>query len=338
MPAHAAEPASRRYDNKLTPIQRPRPILADYPDFVEPVREKGRFEGPPVVDDANADLDVRAWRFSYNARGIVEVPNRLKASQTAIVVVHPWGIDDSWGWRSPEPAGVAFHCTPEKNRIYHRHVEQVLNPFLKSLRDKVALIAYSLPGSDDPIRKQVYRSVRSQPTEAERKQGTAALQAWLKDFPYKGTAVGGPLELTEGRATADYFRQFPGLDAGDKFNGKGFWQLPIPVTTYLDVDLKDVVVYDAEGYETLKKFLKGQGIRHVLLTGYATDMCLCSTTAGYKNLAPDFNLFVVGDATQATFPASDTPRFATNTALTKISLDHFVTQVSWVRPAVTKGK
>jgi len=41
--------------------------------------------------------------------------------------------------------------------------------------------------------------------------------------------------------------------------------------------------------------------RHVLLTGYATDMCFCRTTAGYENLAKDFNVFLVGDATLATF-------------------------------------
>lgn len=35
----------------------------------------------------------------------------------------------------------------------------------------------------------------------------------------------------------------------------------------------DIVIYDAEGYAILRDFLKAQGVRHVLLTGYATDMC-----------------------------------------------------------------
>src|ERR1700758_3822701 len=94
-----------------------RPILADYPQFVEPVRELARFEAPALVDDPGADLEVRAWRFSYNARGIIEVPNRLRADRTAVIVVHPWGIDNGQGWRTPEPAGVAFHCTPAQNKI-----------------------------------------------------------------------------------------------------------------------------------------------------------------------------------------------------------------------------
>src|SRR5262245_49955414 len=72
-------PATRVYENKLTPLTRPTPLLADHPEFVEPIREAARFEAPVLVDDPGADLHVRAWRFSYNARGIIEMPNRLSA-------------------------------------------------------------------------------------------------------------------------------------------------------------------------------------------------------------------------------------------------------------------
>ena len=97
------------------------------------------------------------------------------------------------------------------------------------------------------------------------------------------------------------------------------------------VDPGDVVIYDAEGYAPLRDFLKKNGVRHVLLTGYATDMCFCKTTAGYENLAKDFNVFLVGDATLATFPANATPRFTTNAHVSFASLDHLVTQVNWVK-------
>src|SRR6187431_1716883 len=113
----AQDQGARVYQNKLTPIKNPQPLLADYPEFVQPVVESQRFEAPTLVDDDNADLDVRAWRFSYNARGIIEMPNQLHAKNTAVVMVHPWAIDDSWGWRTPEPAGVADMCTPEKNHL-----------------------------------------------------------------------------------------------------------------------------------------------------------------------------------------------------------------------------
>ena len=40
---------------------------------------------------------------------------------------------------------------------------------------------------------------------------------------------------------------------------------------------------------------------------------------------------LVGDATLATFPASTTPRFATQVALHNAALFQLVTQVNWVR-------
>ncbi len=132
----------------------------------------------------------------------------------------------------------------------------------------------------------------------------------------------------------DYFKQFPGLDAGATYNNRGFWELPIPVMKSIDVAVRDVVIYDGDGYPALRDFLKRQGVRHILLAGYNTDMCVCSTTAGYKNLAQDFDVFLVGDATIATFPAHPTPRFATTSAVCFAALNLFITQVSWVRPGL----
>src|SRR5438046_3736082 len=127
LPGAGQAQGQRKYENRLTPLRDPKPLLADHPEFVEPVRETARFEAPVLVDDPGADLDVRAWRFCYNARGIVEVPNRLRADRTAVIVVHPWGIDDGQGWKTPEPAGVAFQCTPVKNRIVLDHAATVIN-------------------------------------------------------------------------------------------------------------------------------------------------------------------------------------------------------------------
>jgi Isochorismatase family len=332
--AHAGEDSSTRiYENRLKPTADPRPILADFPQFVEPIREVARFEAPTLIDDPGADLEVRAWRFSYNARGIIEVPNRLRADRTAVIVVHPWGIDDGQGWRTPEPAGVAFQCTPAKNKIVVDHAGTVINPFLKSLRSKVRLVAYSLPGTEDSIRKKIYRSFRRQPSEKEREQGQGELKTKLATFAYHGQSVPASLTVSADRPTIDYFKQFPGLDAGPAYEGPGFWELPIPVVNSIDVALRDVVIYDGEGYPALREFLKSQGIRHVLLAGYNTDMCVCSTTAGYKNLGQDFDVFLVGDATIATFPGQPTPRFATTSSVCFAALNLFITQASWVRPA-----
>lgn len=334
-PVRAGDEAAstRVYENRLTPIAHPGPLLADHPRFVEPIRETARFEAPVLVDDPGADLEVRAWRFSYNARGIVEVPNRLRADRTAVIVVHPWGIDDGQGWNTPEPAGVAFQCTPLKNRIVLDHARTVIDPLLTSLRGKVALVGYSLPGKEDPIRKKLYRSYRGTPTPAERVQGQAELKAKLAGFSYRGQDLPASLPVSSETPTIDYFKRFPGIDSGPAYNHGGFWELPIPVMNSIEVDRNDLVIFDGEGYPALSKYLKERGVRHVLLAGYNTDMCVCSTTAGYKNLQGDFDVFLVGDATIATFPANDSPRLSTNAAVSYAALNLFITQTSWIRPA-----
>lgn len=329
----------RIYNLQLTPLKDPPPLLADYPDFIAPVQEAARFEAPLLVDDEQADLSVRAWRFSYNARGIIEMPNRLRAAETAVIVVHPWGIDDGQGWTTPEPAGVCDFCTPTKNHLAGRHTKEVINPLLNSLRGQVGFVMYSLIGDEDPIRKKLYRSIHGKPSEAERAEGAKELKAKLASFKYAAEPLPKQLTLSRDKTVADYFQQLPGLDAGPRYNGAGFWNLPVPVTKDIDVAADDILIYDDQGYGMLKKFLQENRIRHVLLAGYATDMCFCRTTAGYENLSKDFNVFLIGDASLATFPANSTPQHATNAAISFASLNQLITQVSWIRPdEKTRGK
>ncbi len=76
--AAGEEPPRQGYVNRLTPIANPPPLLADHPEFVEPIHEMMRYEAPALAQEACANLRVRAWRFSYNARGIIEIPNALR--------------------------------------------------------------------------------------------------------------------------------------------------------------------------------------------------------------------------------------------------------------------
>lgn len=334
----APSPAKTRvYRNTLTPIENPAPLLADYPEFIEPVVELRRFEAPILVNDEGGDLDVRAWRFSYNARGIIEMPNRLRSKETAVIMVHPWGIDDGQGWRTPQPAGVADFCTEDKNHLAGRHTREVIDPFLKKMRGRAALVLYSLIGKKDELRPKMYRTFSTRPTLAERTASAQALREKLAAFAYTGEPLPAELKLSSDQPVIDYFRQFPGLDAGPKFNNKGFWELPVPITSDVTVYPDDVLIFDVEGYPPLREFLKANGIRHVLLVGYATDMCFCKTTAGYENLSKDFNVFLVGDATLATYPANSTPRYATNAHISFASLNQLVTQISWVRFSSENG-
>jgi Isochorismatase family len=328
-PLLAGEPALV-YQNTLTRIKHPKPLLADHPEWVEPIRETNRWEAPAVVNDPAADLDVRAWRWSYNARGIIEMPNHLLAKETALIMVHPWGIDDGQGWNTPEPAGVADFCTPSKNHLAAKHTRAVVDPFVKSLRGKVAAVLYSLPGTCDPIRHKMYRSFSYTPTAEERAEGTRELTAKLHGFNYNAQPLPASFSLSSDKSVIDYFKNFPGLDAGPHYNNQGYWELPIPITKDIDAQPEDIVVYDGEGYPRLRDFLRENNIRHVLLVGYATDMCYAKTCAGYVNLAKDFNVFLVGDATLATYPAHVTPKFATSAHIAFASLDHLVTQISWI--------
>src|SRR6516225_1328544 len=71
VPVQAQDKAPNRvYENRLTPLKDPPPLLADHPDYVEPIKTGPRFEEPMLIGEPDADLRVRAWRFSYNARGI----------------------------------------------------------------------------------------------------------------------------------------------------------------------------------------------------------------------------------------------------------------------------
>jgi len=332
MTGQADEPQKRLYQNKLTKLKNPAPLLNDHPEFVQPVIEDVRYEAPMLVQDREADLSVRAWRFSYNARGIIEMPNLLKAKQTAVIMVHPWGIDDGQGWDTPEPAGVADFCTPTKNDYAGQHIRKVVNPLLKRLRPHVGLTMYSLRSGEYPVHKKLYRSIRYNPTKEERAAAKKELSQILNSFDYRGEDIPKQLEVSEGSSTVrDYFQQFPGLDATAKYNNKGFWDLPIPVYKAVEMEHDDVVIYDNDGYEPLRDFLKANDIKHVILVGYATDMCFCKTTAGYENLSKDFNVFLVGDATLATFPANITPAYATNAAISFASLNQLITQCSWIK-------
>ncbi len=324
----AADPSS--YVNELKPVRVARPILSDFPHYVEPIKCETRFESPILINDPDGELHVRAWRWSYNARGIIEIPNRLNANQTAVIVVHPWGIDDGQGWRTPQPSGVAFQCTPQKNRLVLQHARDVINPLLKRLRGKARLVAYSLPGKEDPIRDKVYRSWNSQPTAAMRKEGLQELHRKLEAFEYKGEPLPTEIKIDPDHPIQSYFKAFPGLDASSKYDHEGFWELPVPVMSSIDVALNDLVIYDGDGYGKLRDHLKQMGIRHILLAGYNTDMCVCKTTAGYENLQQDFNVFLVGDATIATFPGQDSPRHATNASVSFAALNLMITQSSWI--------
>ncbi|RKJ34392.1 isochorismatase family protein, partial [bacterium 1XD42-8] len=117
----------------------------------------------------------------------------------------------------------------------------------------------------------------------------------------------------------------------DEFYDGDFWKVPLLLASDISYKDTDKVIYDGEGYEIVKSYLKEKGIENILLCGYATDVCVVSTTAGYENLEKDFNVFVVGDCTLATFPAVKSAGEFTSVALCKASISHFITETAWIQ-------
>jgi len=46
----------------------------------------------------------------------------------------------------------------------------------------------------------------------------------------------------------------------------------------------------------------------------------------------DFNVFIVGDATLATFPAQERPDTATTAELAGMSMENLITETAWIEP------
>jgi hypothetical protein len=304
------------YHNNIVKNNKPLPILSKYPEFVARILNPNRFLAPPLVVDENPTLLVRSWRYSYNARGIIEVENKLDGKHTAVIVVHPWGIDDGQGFMTPEPAGVVFLGTPRKNAIYQKHLRTVLNPFLKKMRPHVAFIGYTLPGKKDKY------------------QGKSGIQ---RDLDFTGQPVLDIVNLTKGKEVFTYFENFKGRDTSSRYHPEGFWDLPIPLARSLTTAPGDEIFYDGEGEHKFISDLRERGITNVLIAGYATDRCLRSSPCGYDNLRSQFNVFIVGDATLATFPALKSPRKATTVALANASVNNFITEISWIKLMEDKG-
>ena len=97
------------------------------------------------------------------------------------------------------------------------------------------------------------------PTAAERTTGREKMRQILNRFDYRGKALPRELKLSCDLPVVDYFRQFPHLQADAKSNHAGFWDFPIPVNSAITMHDDEVVVYDQQGYDALRTFLKKMG-------------------------------------------------------------------------------
>lgn len=338
------------YRNSLEKIKNPLPILADHADFVEPLRFETRYLAPPVVNDEWGRLEVRSWRYWYNARGIIEMVNRLDPSATAVINLMAWGVDDGGGFRTPAPAGVVLAGTPEKNALYPRQIAEVVNPFIRRLSGQIALVGHTLPGQEDPVRKLLYPSISTGRESLDPPAGKRKLEEIFTARTFKGPAQEESLELDGNAPLTSYFQQTPSSHASVRGNGPGFEEIPVPLANDIFRCPNDIVFYDGEGYEKVRDYLRKKGIRHILVMGFIekstilpthpragaesadkTVMDRIGTALDIERLGKDFNIFLVGDAVRTTFPGSTTPRYAVQAALAKLAGENMITQAGWVK-------
>ena len=64
--------SSRSYRNQLTSVEDPLPLLADYPQYVQPIIESRRYQSPVLVDDKDADLSVRACAMRAELQNLAD--------------------------------------------------------------------------------------------------------------------------------------------------------------------------------------------------------------------------------------------------------------------------
>ncbi|MFC1606684.1 hypothetical protein ACFL47_01835 [Candidatus Latescibacterota bacterium] len=340
------------YSNTLVEADDPLPILADHAEFVEPLDHEKRFLAPPVIDDDGGTLEVRSWRYWYNARGIIEMLNRLDADATAIINLMAWGVDDG-GDISSEQAGIVLSGTPEKNMVFPRQVDQVINPFLKRMSGHVSLVGHTLPGREDDIRKLLYPSMRTNRDDLDVETGFIRLADAFAVHTSNVQTQEEVLKLDGDIPLTSYFLATPSSHATGRYHGHGFDTLPVPLVENIHRSSNDMVFYDGESYENIRDYLKDRGTRHILVMGFIEKTTLLpthpregaenadtsvmekiGTVLDIERLGEDFNIFLVGDTTRTTFPASSTPKYATQTALTILSGDYMITQVNWINMTV----
>jgi len=320
-------PSTISYNNQLIDIPIPDDFLEDYQEYIDLFPSLNAALGQPLVVNQSPSLEIMSWRSSYNFRGIILIPQYFNRECTAVIVMHPWSVnEEAWGLKVPEPHGVCFD-TPDSLDGYKSHMETKIQPFIDAVRPYVKHIAFSLPGSKDTLRKNIYLSGGNKSIQAQK-----SLQHLLDQFNYFGYSIPTSLSLNPLLPITDYFRLFPPLDASDYYNGKGFWNLPIPLHTSLLWNESDLFFFDGEGYESIKRQLKKKGIKNILLCGYALNLCIKGSVLGYENLKKDFNVLIVADACLSSSRATPFTPLLTFSDIFDCSLNNLMTQTSWVKP------
>jgi hypothetical protein len=286
-------------------------------------QKDGSYLAKPLINDGN--LIVDSWRYSYNLRGIIRMENSLNPKKTALLVVHPLAIDDGSGLITPNPNGAIHFGTSKKNKVANDVIKKVTNPFLNQYRGKVSKICIDLQGREDGLRNKTYPSI-SNKGKIINKTSKILLRNITKN-KFKGNSIEKKLLLNKNFILTDYFKKFPSLNAGSRYNG-GFEKISFPVNQNLEVCEDDIVFYDGDGWNKSLKYLKMIGVKHILAIGFSMDVCL---RRRIDYLKKHFNIIIVSDASLATFPGPNNPNSIMEFKSYDQSLDYFITSTTRIR-------
>lgn len=244
------------YKHTLKPVKNDIPILADYPEFIKPIDNINRLQAPPLINTDKSDLEVLCWRYSKNLDALIQMNNKLKASETAVLIVHPWGIDDGQGWNTPEPDVFILFGKNYKNEIYQQHVSKVLNPFLNNVRNKVKTIVYTMPGDERKLRTKLYSTIYSKKSTDNKKISIEVKEQLKKEIYHKGQPLPVDLKLNQNLpVTTAYFEAFGYAMTEPYMPPELFSQAPLPISKNINYNSDDIVFFDSDGYKKLKEYL-----------------------------------------------------------------------------------
>lgn len=146
----AHEPAAPRdYSNRLVKLKDSAPLLADYPEFVQPIEEETRYEAPVLVDDEGAPLKVQAEAvfkqlsptFCWFHPRVAALPGYGKDKQPAVIMTiqKHLSADDHY-------SGLYFLRTDDLGRNWTRPTEISELAWQKGENDETIAVCDVTPG------------------------------------------------------------------------------------------------------------------------------------------------------------------------------------------------
>lgn len=234
----------------------------------------------------------RHWETpSLDGAGWVETPYDLDARETGFVALHLWNVGDVAGGGPPVPDGFFVDMgTREAQEESVRIAERYIRPAIDASRAAGIPIFHVEPAN---IALQ-YESVR-----------------YLLDdedlHPPK------PVRPRPPEANPGWNRERAERSHGAGYGGWAGWQ-QMRILSSCDAEPGDQVILTGRQFD---RILRERGIKNLVYTGFATNMCILDSAAATKEmLSYGYRIFLIREATLAVeYPETFATRMMTQAAL-----------------------